>query len=194
MFNRLWKSFSMVALAIGLFGQSLSAFGQTAIVVLEHPSHGALKFMPDGTGIVYLGNGELDRFSFATIDDEGFALTEIDIDCSYGHDMATLDFGGPLPLFPLTWKLTPEQPVSLQGNNVEDDGYVVIVRVDQPGAGGDRRPYRGGPIKGIAVGHTFVEVIDGSTGQSTTAGFYPTTGTTPWDPQSPRGHRQRCGT
>jgi len=45
---------------------------------------------------------------------------------------------------------------------------VIVIYVDQPGDGGDREVH-----EGLDVGHTFIEFIDGETGEEAYYGFYP---------------------
>jgi len=70
---------------------------------------------------------------------------------------------------------------------------VLRVYVDQPGSGGDRDPYEFGDggskdKSGLDVGHTFVEVVDTDTGETTgKSGLYPAPNATIHPKNSPKG-------
>jgi hypothetical protein len=171
--------FFLIAIAASVLTQSACA--QTEITVVNHPANGAIKFLPDGAGVVYLGTSKTDNFCFASIDDSGASVISISIDMNVGHDVSVLDFGGPLPVTILTFKLLPEQFIR-HGFSLdeEDEGYVVIIKVKQP-LPGKRKPFVIDPVDGPSVGHTFVEIIDGATGVATCHGLYPTKPVNPFN-------------
>ncbi|MFN9538962.1 MAG: hypothetical protein ACK6A8_06890, partial [Planctomycetota bacterium] len=170
------------------------ALAQTNVTVVDHPDNGTIKLLPDGSGIVYLGTTATDSFSFVSMDMFGASHTTVSIDMSTGHNISTVDFGGPLPVQVLTFKLVPELFVSLDPRQDEDEGYIVIIKVDQPGNGGDRDPFEIDPVNGPSVGHTFIEVINGQTGEVTFGGLYPTNPVNPiTDPTEPGVIRDDTG-
>lgn len=161
----------IIATSLVSFTNSKSYGQMQEIIILEQPANGILIPMPDNAGLIYLGDSTFDDFSFATTDTNGFTATEVKLDFSLGHDLTVLDFGGPLPSYPLTWKLTPPFQVSTNYRETQQDKFVVIIKVDQPNPG--TRDVWSGTVRNPVVGHTFIEVVNGNTGEVTCVGFYP---------------------
>lgn len=163
-------------LLLASFGSDAKA---TEFSLVNVPSNGYVTEIPSGDGFAYYGQGGADSFEIMSIDDNGMSITNVELDPSVGHFLTTVNFNGPIPSRVQTFAIQQE------GKAEKDEGYVVIIYVDQPGAGGDRDPYEGNGITSdIVVGHTFVEVTDGNTGTTVTHGLYPTGGVKPNSPET----------
>ncbi len=161
---------------------------QTDLYLMEAPSNGVVRPIAGNAAIMYVGTlGASDSFAFATEDENGISFVDVTLDSEVGvtHIVST-DFGGAVALGAISFALVSEKsegetaatPPTNGGENdakedEKDKPYVVIIYVDQPGEGGDRDPYEGGLLRPLDVGHTFVEIVNGETGESTTIGFYP---------------------
>lgn len=193
------KSSLFLSLAC-IFAFTASANAQTNLYLLGAPSDGAVRPIAGNSALLYVGTeSSIDSFSIGTEDANGFSL--IDVNIIGGTALiSNVDFGGPMALSASAMLLstkggntaTPNAPAS-QPATEKDKPFVVIIHVDQPGAGGDRHPYEGNGIpSNVDVGHTFIEVINGETGETTTVGLYPANrpgesgdGVGPWDPEDP---------
>jgi len=177
------KSSLFLSLAC-IFAFTASANAQTNLYLLGAPSDGAVRPIAGNSALLYVGTeSSIDSFSIGTEDPNGFSL--IDVNIVGGTALiSNVDFGGPLALSASTMLLsktggntTPQTPPANESPaEEEDEPFVVIIYVDQPGEGGDRDVN-----EGTNVGHTFIEVINGETGESTTVGLYPDKPVRPWD-------------
>ena len=185
----------MLALAIAICALVSSSYAQVEIQLIDQPVDGIVRPLPDGKGFAYLGTGSVDSFTVACSDEFGSSLMEVSLDPTVGHDLTAIEFGGPLPVRVLTFGLPADQTIALfqEDKPKKDEGYVVIVYVDQPGKGGDRDPYEGSIFTEISVGHTFIKVVNGKTGKSRTHGLYPSGGVKPSSPESPGVIRNDAG-
>jgi hypothetical protein len=177
-------------------------------VVVEAPQQGAVFYDKASGALVYLPDSDFqgaDSFEFATTGDyDGFSFTKVAIDGEHNTlSIVSAAFGdSPGVMSGIIVKKEPEDggeeapgdqaespPAETTGDEDADhvDGtgarFLVIIHVDQPGDGGDRDTYEitGG---GIDVGHTFISVIDGDTGDAMTVGFYPEEPVSPIDPEA----------
>lgn len=177
------KSSLFLSLAC-IFAFTASANAQTNLYLLGAPSDGAVRPIAGNAALLYVGTEtSIDSFSIGTEDANGFSL--IDVNIVGGTALiSNVDFGGPLALSASTMLLsktggntTPQTPPANESPaKEEDEPFVVIIYVDQPGEGGDRDVN-----EGTDVGHTFIEVINGETGEPTTVGLYPDEPVRPWD-------------
>ena len=177
------KSSLFLSLAC-IFAFTASANAQTNLYLLNAPSDGSVRPIAGNSALLYVGTeSSIDSFSIGTEDSNGFSL--IDVNIVGGTALiSNVDFGGPLALSASTMLLsktggntTPQTPPANEPPaEEEDEPFVVIIYVDQPGEGGDRDVN-----EGTDVGHTFIEVINGETGESTTVGLYPDEPVRPWD-------------
>lgn len=151
---------------------------------MHSPTDGAVRPIAGNSALLYVGTeSSVDSFSVATEDANGFSLIDVHI-MGGAAFIRSVDYGGPLALSASTMVLStkggntsPQTPTTMQPPAEEDDKpFVVIIYVDQPGDGGDRDVN-----EGTDVGHTFIEVINGETGESTTVGFYPAEPVRPWN-------------
>lgn len=176
-----------------LFATETLANAQTSLHLMEPPTDGAVRPIAGKSALLYVSTtSSIDSFSVATEDANGFSLINVGV---IGGEVfvSNIDFGGPMGLTASTLILStkggntpPPAPPASQPPAEEDQPFVVIIHVDQPGKGGDRDPYEGNGItSSVDVGHTFIEVVNGETGETTTVGLYPDEGVTPWDPESP---------
>ena len=194
-------------LLIGLISLAFTSIAnaQTGLYMLEAPVNGAVRPVAGNTAVMYVGTlGANDSFSFATEDENGMSFVDVTLVPEFGMTLiSSTDFGGPLALGATSFAMAKtkgggETPATPSGNageesaneKEEDNPYVVIIYVDQPGEGGDRQPYEGNGITSpVDVGHTFIEVINGETDESVTVGLYPDgdngDGVSPLDPEDP---------
>jgi len=174
------RSFPLIAIAVAFFASS--AFGQTGLYLLDAPTDGAVRPTASNNAIVYVGTmSSVDHFTVATEDADGVSFIDVTID-NGEVSISNVDFGGPLAMRTSSLALTesdPTRPPPLEGA-IEDDPYIIIIYVDQPGDGGDRDVSEGGILTDADVGHTFIEVINGETGETTTVGLYPDDPVGPW--------------
>jgi hypothetical protein len=208
---RLERGFSMfrrflcsgVCLVVAWSATVCSAQVQRTFVPVALPDHGLIRPLADGSGVLYVGEGdETDSFSFAVEDGTGTSWISVDLDPRLDQSYiscVTWDgvvvsgvssgvlFGSskdhdsgcdPAPSPPTT------QPDPLPEMPIIVEGYIVVIHVDQPGDGGDRDAWEGS-IVGFDVGHAFIEVINGNTGESSTVGLYPDRMATPLNPTAP---------
>ena len=165
------------------------ANAQSELYLLEAPVNGALRPIAGNTAVMYVGSlGANDSFAFATEDANGVSFIDVTLATKLGAMLiSSTDFGGPLALCAASFAMTkpegggatPATPATPPVNAGEENAngeqkarpYVVIIYVDQPGKGGDRNVH-----EFLDAGHTFMEVINGETGESTTVGLYPKNG------------------
>lgn len=175
---------------VSLSASASSAYGQTGLHLLQPPQHGVLRPIAGHSALLYVSEGS-DTDSFSVIAEDGGGSTWIDVHFVAGATFITnVDFGGPLALSARTLM---SKPAGDGTSSTASDGSapagrkpsVVIIYVDQPGEGGDRDPYEIEGLSNVDVGHTFIEVINGATGDSTTIGLYPEGEVSPWEPASP---------
>lgn len=191
---------SLLLSLVCLFTLATSASAQTSLYLLDSPTDGAVRPMAGNSALLYVGTeSSVDSFSVAAEDANGFSLVNVDV-IGGAVFISNVDFGGPMALSASTMFLStkggntsPPTAPAPQPPAEEDKPFIVIIHVDQPGEGGDRDPYEGNGItSSVDVGHTFIEVVNGETGETTTVGLYPANrtgesgdGVGPWDPEDP---------
>jgi len=198
--EKLMVKSSLLLSLVCLLGFGTIASAQTSFYLMESPTDGVVRPIAGNSALLYVGTeSSVDSFLVAAEDANGFSLVNVDV-IGGAAFISSVDFGGPMALSASTMLLstkggntaTPNAPASRPAAE-EDKPFVVIIHVDQPGEGGDRHPYEGNGITSdVDVGHTFIEVINGETGETTTVGLYPANrpgesgdGVGPWDPEDP---------